>query len=89
MNLREDNKKKVSSATDKGFENLLGVHLEALEDNSKSVVEILELLANKKLPPRYKNSLKKIKSELKGIDKKIDSLGRTPKTEESEDWFEF
>ena len=80
------------NAADKGFEQLMGVHMHALEDNSKSVVEILEILAEKKLSIQDKNSLKKISKELKSVDKKIDSLGKAPKLKkenEEEDWFEF
>lgn len=78
-------------AANKGFEQLLGVHLNALEENSQSVVEILQILAEKKLSAKDKSSLKKISRELKSVDKKIDSLGKVPKVqEEKEDnWFEF
>jgi hypothetical protein len=72
----------------KGFEKLLGVHTRALEDNSKSVVEILELLSQKQLSVKDKNVLKKINRELKGIDKVLDSLGKDSE-EEQEDWFGF
>ena len=82
------NKKK---AANKGFEKLFGAHLSALEENSQSVVEILEVLAEKELSAKDKSSLKKISRELKSVDKKIDSLGKVPKVEkqESENWFEF
>ena len=78
-------------AADKGFEQLLGVHMNALEENSQSVVEILEILKDKQLSAKDKNSLKKISRELKSVDKRIDSLGKAPKLkEEKEDnWFEF
>lgn len=78
-------------AANKGFEQLLGVHLNALEENSQSVVEILQILAEKKLSAKDRSSLKKISRELKSVDKKIDSLGKAPKVqEEKEDnWFEF
>lgn len=83
------NKKKMRAA-DKGFEQLLGVHMAALEENSHSVVEILQILSEKELSAQDKNSLKKISRELKSVDKKIDSLGKAPKPqEESENWFEF
>lgn len=79
-------------AAEKGFENLLGVHMYALEENSQSVVEILELLKEKQLSLKDKNSLKKISRELKAVDKKIDSLGKAPKTQKEnkeDDWFPF
>ena len=87
MSLSRDKRK----AADKGFEQLLGVHTAALEENSQSLVEILELLKDKKLSAQDKNSLKKIGRELKAVDRKIDSLGKAPKLkEEKEDnWFEF
>jgi hypothetical protein len=47
-------------AANKGFEQLLGVHLNALEENSQSVVEILQILAEKKLSAKDRSSLKKI-----------------------------
>ena len=84
--------KKKKKAIDKGFENLMGVHLNALEENSQSVVEILQLLAEKKLSAKDKSSLKKISRELKSVDKKIDSLGKAPKIreeKEEDDWFQF
>lgn len=78
-------------AANKGFEQLLGVHLNALEENSQSVVEILQLLSEKQLSAKDKSALKKISRELKSVDKRIDSLGKAPKIqEEKEDnWFEF
>ena len=84
------NKKK--QAADKGFEQLLGVHMAALEENSQSVVEILQLLSEKQLSAKDKNSLKKISRELKSVDKRLDNLGKAPKLQEekeSENWFEF
>lgn len=83
--------KEKRSAANKGFEQLLGVHMNALEENSHSVVEILEILSSRELSAKDKNSLKKISRELKAVDKKIDSLGKTPKIQEEkeEDWFEF
>ena len=71
----------------KGFENLLEVHTKALEENSESIVEILQLLSNAKLNVSQKNSLKKIKSELKGIDKKIDSMDSN--TQEEDEWYKL
>ena len=87
MSLGGDRRK----AADKGFEQLLGVHVHALEENSQSVIEILQLLSKKKLSEKDKSSLKKISRELKSVDKKIDKLGNTPKLEEEKEdnWFEF
>mgnify|MGYP003302072434 CR=1 FL=1 len=73
----------------KGFEALLGVHVQALEDNSRSVVDILEEISHKNTPlsETEKNALKKIKGKLKTLDKKVDSLGVI--NGEEDDWFEF
>ena len=69
MSLSKD-KRKVAN---KGFEQLLGVHTAALEENSQSLVEILQLLSEKNLSVKDKNSLKRISKELKAVDKKIDA----------------
>ena len=74
------------SKANKGMEQLLNVHTQALEDNSESIVEILELLASKDLSVKDKKALKDIKRELKGIDKTLDSLGRQSVID-GEDWF--
>ena len=69
-----------------GMENLLNVHTQALENNSESIVEILQLLSEKELSAKDRNALKKIRRELKGIDKTLDSLGKdTPGY--GDDWF--
>ena len=73
------------SKTNKGMEQLLNVHTQALEDNSESIVEILELLASKDLSINDRKTLRSIKKELKTIDKTLDSLDSKTNTEE--DWF--
>ena len=73
------------SKTSKGMEQLLNVHTQALENNSESIVEILELLSSKDLSEKDKKVLRDIKKELKGIDKTLDSLGKETIIEE--DWF--
>ena len=75
--------KKSASA---GFNNLIGVHTKALEENSKSLVEILEILSEKKLTKNDIAELKEIKKEIKGIDKRIDKLGKYSDTEEKYDY---
>ena len=89
MPLNEDRKKTVN----KGFEQLLGVHMDALEENSQAVVEILELLKKKKLSVRDRNSLKKVSRELRAVDKRIDNIDKAPKVqeekEEENEWFNF
>ena len=59
---------------DEGANNLLDVHIKALDENSKKVVEILEKLSQAKLSPKDKRALKRIKSEYNGVDKKLDSF---------------
>ena len=70
------------------MEQLLNVHTQALENNSESIVEILELLSSKDLSEKDKKVLRDIKKELKGIDKTLDSLGRDTDIKE-DNWFEF
>ena len=74
------------SNTSKGMEQLLNVHTQALEDNSESIVEILELLASKDLSAKDKKVLKDIKRELRGIDKTLDSLGKQSIVD-GDNWF--
>ena len=64
------------SKANKGMEQLLNVHTQALENNSDSIVEILELLSSKELSEKDKKVLRDIKKELKGMDKTLDSLGK-------------
>ena len=71
-----ENSKKYVDSTEAGFKNLLDVHTHALEENSEKVIEILERLKESKLDEKNKRALKRIKSELRGIDRKIDTLGR-------------
>ena len=89
--MRNSGKSKREAAS-KGFEQLLGVHTAALEENSQSVVEILQLLSEKQLSAKDKNSLKKISRELKSVDKRIDKLGKSPnlsKEKEDDEWFNW
>ena len=85
--------KSKREVANKGFEQLLGVHTAALEENSQSVVEILQLLSEKQLSAKDKNSLKKISRELKSVDKRLDNLGKAPKLqeerEEEDNWFNW
>ena len=59
---------------DSGANNLLDAHINALDENSKRVVEILERLSEVELNPKDRRALKRIKSEYKGIDKRLDSF---------------
>lgn len=83
--MREKRILRKESKTNKGMEQLLNVHTQALEDNSESIVEILELLASKDLSINDRKTLRSIKKELKIIDKTLDSLDSKTNTEE--DWF--
>ena len=88
-----------SKSTEKGFENLLEVHTHALEQNSEKVVEILERLSKVKLDLKTQRVLKRIKSEIKDIDSRLDKLDRAKvedipslrisKNKKEEDLFEF
>lgn len=76
---------------DEGFSNLLNIHTNALEENSKKVVEILELLTNKSLSIKDRNTLKKMKKEIATIDNRLDDFdGKTDefKEEDEESWWE-
>ena len=75
-------RQKQSFNKNEGFADLLEVHTLALENNSKSLIEILEILSEKELSYKDKEALKKIKRELKGIDNKVDSLGVSKDDEE-------
>lgn len=86
--MKEKNALQKESKSNKGMEKLLGVHTKALENNSKSIIEILELLSSKDLSVADKKALKKIKREISSIDKSLDSLGNE-KNENGRDWFEF
>lgn len=63
-------------SVNKGFETLMSVHKKALDENSKELIEILELLSEKKLDEKSLSQIKDIRKEIKSIDKKIDSLGK-------------
>lgn len=73
----------ANKKSNKGMEDLLDVHTKALENNSKSLVEILELLSHRDLQLKDKEALKKVKRELKVIDRKVDSLDSIDYDEES------
>ena len=87
---------------DMGANSLLDVHIKALDENSKKVVEILERLSKAKLSPKDTRALKRIKSEYSGVDRKLNSFlnsesktgkkiyieDEEPKKEE-DDWFAF
>ena len=85
--MKENNVLQKKYKSSQGIENLLNVHTQALEDNSESIVEILELLSSKDLTQKDKKVLRDIKRELKGIDKTLDSLGRGTEIKEEEEWF--
>ena len=79
---------KQKRSNNDGFEELLNVHTQALEANSKIVVELLEVLSGKELSFKDKESLKKIKRELQSIDSKVDSLGVSNNfTKDEESWW--
>lgn len=74
------------NTVDKGFDSLINVHTKALEDNSKSLIELLQIISEKELSEREKNQLKAIKKDLNSIDKRIDNLGKDSMLEEDDLW---
>ena len=82
-NWRKENVKKPT--VDKGFDNLIGVHTKALEENSKSLIELLQIISKKKLSHSQKSQLKNIKKELNSIDKRLDNLGSYSVAEEEDE----
>ena len=57
-------------SAEKGMDNLLSYYTNALEDNSKRIVEILERLSTSNLSFKDRKNLKRVKSELKKMDSK-------------------
>ena len=72
-----------SKKSSKGFEDLLEVHTKALENNSKSVIEILEVLSKRNLQIKDREALKRINKEIKALDRRVDSLDDIQCKEES------
>ena len=67
--------KKSSLQSANGFESLIGVHTAALEENSKAIGDMLQILSKKVLNKADKKTLDGIKKELKRLDKELDNLG--------------
>lgn len=61
------------------IEKLVGVHERALAENSKDVIEILEVLTKSSQTKKYRTELRKIKKEIKNVDKKLDGLNELNK----------
>lgn len=57
-----------------GFEGLLNVHINALEENSKEIEAMLQALSKKKLNESDKKSLDFVRKELKRLNAEIDNL---------------
>ena len=81
--MEKKNLQKKQYKEEDGIQDLIEVHTLAIENNSKSLVEILEALSKKELSYTDRADLKKIKRELTFIDKKVDSLGVIKEEEES------
>ena len=81
--MEKKNLQKKQYKEEDGIQDLIEVHTLAIENNSKSLVEILEALSKKELSYTDRADLKKIKRELTSIDKKVDSLGVIKEEEES------
>lgn len=81
--MRKKKKKSTKSSPEKvtrlsngdGFNNLIDVHTQALENNSLKIIEALEALSTKHLRCREMEEFKKIKGKLNRIDKELKNLG--------------
>ena len=69
--LQETNKMQKAEV---GLGKIVGAHEKALEQNSKEVVEILERLTKTFLNESHKKDIKKIKAEIKDMDRKLDCI---------------
>lgn len=76
--MRKKRKNTKQKLVTNGFDNLIGVHTAALEENSDMIALMLQAIAdktkNKPLSIKDKESLKKITRELKSIDKDLEDL---------------
>ena len=81
--MRKKKKKSTKSSPEKvtrlgnmdGFNNLIDVHTQALENNSLKIIEALEVLSTKHLRCREMEEFNKIKGKLNRIDKELKNLG--------------
>ena len=81
--MRKKKKKSTKSSLEKvtrlgnsdGFNNLIDVHTQALENNSLKIIEALEILSTKHLKCREMEEFNKIKGKLNRIDKELKNLG--------------
>lgn len=78
----------MKHSAEDSVDGLLGVHVKALQNNSDNLIALLQVLSERKdkISPKELAQIKKMKKELKSIDKKIDNLGNETK---EEDYFEF
>lgn len=76
--MKKRKKSTKSKQQTNGFDNLIGIHTAALEENSDMIAVMLQTLADKAkkkpLSMQEKQILKKITRELKSIDKDLEDL---------------
>ena len=59
-----------------GYNLMLDVYTEYLNDNSNQIINILELLQDKNLSPQDKKTLKRISKDLKRTNSKLRNIGK-------------
>lgn len=59
-----------------GYNLMLDVYTEYLNDNSNQIINILELLQDKTLSPRDKKTLKRISKDLKRTNSNLRNIGK-------------
>ena len=59
-----------------GYNLMLDVYTEYLNDNSNQIINILELLQDKTLSPQDKKTLKKISKDLKRTNSNLRNIGK-------------
>lgn len=59
-----------------GYNLMLDVYTEYLNDNSNQIINILELLQDKTLSPQDKKTLKRISKDLKRTNSNLRNIGK-------------
>ena len=59
-----------------GYNLMLDVYTEYLNDNSNQIINILELLQDKPLSPQDKKTLKRISKDLKRTNSNLRNIGK-------------
>lgn len=81
----------MGHSVNNSMDGLIGIHLQALQDNSDNIVDLLEVLSERKddISPKEMNQLKRIKKEMKSIDRRIDKIDKKKTKNMEDDYFEF